>query len=232
METLPVYIYIVFVITLLLALAIFYKAANNAKTFILLSLSWIAIQTAAGASGFYTANNTAPPRFIFLILPPMLLIIALFSTAKGKLFIDGLNLKLLTLFHIIRLPVELVLFWLYTSKAVPGLMTFEGRNFDILSGITAPFIYYFGFVKQTLGKTGILVWNYICLGLLINIVVNAVLSVPTSFQQFGFDQPNIALLYPPFNLLPAFLVPLVLFSHLVAIRRLHIKRQKQVIIKN
>lgn len=225
METLPVYIYIVFATTLLLALAIFYKAANNARIFILLSLLWIAIQMIAGASGFYAVNNTVPPRFIFLILPPILLIIALFSTARGKLFIDVLNLKLLTLFHIIRLPVELVLFWLYTRKAVPGLMTFEGRNFDILSGITAPFIYYFGFVKQTLGKTVILVWNYICLGLLINIVVNAVLSVPTPFQQFAFDQPNIALLYPPFNLLPAFLVPLVLFSHLTVIRRLHGDRQ-------
>jgi hypothetical protein len=53
-----------------------------------------------------------------------------------------------------------------------------------------------------------------------NIVLNAVLSVPTAFQQFAFDQPNIAILYFPFNLLPAVVVPLVLLSHLVVIRQL------------
>jgi hypothetical protein len=99
-------------------------------------------------------------------------------------------------------------------------MTFEGRDFDIVSGITAPVIYYFVFVKKTLSKKILLAWNFICLALLLNIVLNAVLSVPTAFQQFAFDQPNIAILYFPFNLLPAVVVPLVLLSHLVAIRKL------------
>ena len=66
----------------------------------------------------------------------------------------------------------------------------------------------------------ILLWNFIALVLLINIVVNAVLSAPFPFQQFAFDQPNIAVLYFPFVLLPAFIVPIVLFGHLVSIRQL------------
>ena len=41
----------------------------------------------------------------------------------------------------------------------------------------------------------------------------------TPFQQFGFDQPNIAMLYSPFVWLPCFIVPTVLFSHLVCIRK-------------
>jgi hypothetical protein len=220
METLPMYVYVVFTTTLLLAISIFYKAAKSSTAFILLSIGWIILQTAVGISGFYTNTSGFPPRFVLLILPPLVFITSLFITQKGKLFIDGLNLELLTILHIIRIPVEIVLFWLYTSKMVPGLMTFEGRNFDIFSGLTAPLIYYFGFVKPIIGKTFILAWNYICLGLLINIVVNAILSVPAPFQQFAFNQPNIAILYAPFNLLPAFLVPLVLFCHLAAIRQL------------
>jgi hypothetical protein len=105
-------------------------------------------------------------------------------------------------------------------------MTFEGRNFDILSGLSAPFIYYFGFVKRRLSNALILGWNFICLALLINIVANAILSVPTPFQKFAFDQPNIGVLYFPFNLLPACVVPLVLLSHLVAIRRLLHAKEK------
>jgi len=99
-------------------------------------------------------------------------------------------------------------------------MTFEGRNFDILAGLSTPFIAYFGFTKKTIGRKFLLAWNIICLLLLLNIVVNAILSAPFVFQQFAFDQPNIAILYFPFVWLPGFIVPVVLFSHLVLIRRL------------
>ena len=99
-------------------------------------------------------------------------------------------------------------------------MTFEGRNFDILAGITAPIMYYLVFVKQSMSKKTLLFWNFACLALLLNIVINAILSAPLPFQQFAFEQPNIAILYFPFNLLPSIVVPVVLFAHLVAIRRL------------
>ena len=125
-----------------------------------------------------------------------------------------------------RIPVELTLLWLFLYKAVPELMTFEGRNFDILSGLSAPIIYYFGFVKKQLSSKIILLWNFICLGLLFNIVIHAILSAPFYFQQFAFNQPNIALLYFPFVWLPACIVPLVLFSHLVSIRRILMMNKK------
>jgi len=54
----------------------------------------------------------------------------------------------------------------------------------------------------------------------LNIVINAILSVPTPIQQFAFDQPNIAILYFPFTWLPCFIVPAVLLSHIVSIKKL------------
>jgi hypothetical protein len=98
-------------------------------------------------------------------------------------------------------------------------MTFEGRNLDILSGLSAPLIYYFAFVKKKINSKMVLLWNIVCLMLLINIVSHAVLSAPSPFQQLAFAQPNIAVLYFPFVWLPGCIVPLVLFSHLVALRR-------------
>lgn len=133
---------------------------------------------------------------------------------------DSFPLKYLTLIHVVRVPVELVLYFLFVYKAVPELMTFEGRNFDILAGLTAPFIYYFGFVRQKLNRSFLIIWNLLSLALLMNIVINALLSTPSPIQQFAFDQPNRAILYFPFSLLPTFIVPLVLFSHLVAFRQL------------
>ncbi len=220
MENLPIYISIVFILTTFLTVGLFYRAANNSKITLAVLLLWLTVQTMVSLSGFYTITNNFPPRFILLVLPTLLFIIALFATAKGRQYIDSLDAGRLTLVHIVRIPVELVLLWLCIHKMVPQLMTFEGRNFDILSGLTAPVIFYFGFVKKQINKNLILLWNFLCIGLLFNIVINAVLSAPFPFQQFGFDQPDIAVLYFPFVWLPCCVVPLVLFSHLATIRQL------------
>jgi len=100
-------------------------------------------------------------------------------------------------------------------------MTFSGRNFDILAGITAPIIYFVCFRDSAISnRLLLLIWNFISLLLLLNIVINAILSLPFPFQQFAFDQPNIAVLYFPFTWLPSCIVMAVLFSHLIAISRL------------
>ncbi len=220
MENLPPYISIVFGLTTILTVGLFYKATSNSKVTLLILLTWLALQSFIGLSGFYTVTDTIPPRFLLLVLPPVLFIIGLFTTSKGRQYIDSLDAKTLTILHTIRIPVEVVLFWLFINKTVPELMTFEGRNFDIISGFTAPIVFYFGFIRKQLDRRVILIWNFICLGLLLNIVVHAVLSAPFPFQKFAFDQPNIAVLYFPFNSLPSCVVPLVLLSHLATIRQL------------
>ena len=220
MENLPLYVSIMLVFTTCVTVFIFYKAANYSKPALGIILIWVIAQSILGLRGFYKVTDTLPPRFFMLIAPPLVFIAVLFFTASGKKFIDNLNFKYLTLLHTIRILVELVLFWLFLHKAVPQIMTFEGRDFDIIAGLTAPVIFYFGFIKRTLSNKILLVWNFICLGLLINIVAIAVLSAPFPFQQLAFDQPNIALLYFPFIWLPCCIVPLVLFSHLAAVRQL------------
>jgi hypothetical protein len=224
MENLPTYISIVFGLITIITVLLFYRATQHSKLTLIILFAWLALQTLISLTGFYTVNNSLPPRIALLGFPALLCIIILFSTSRGRQYIDQLDPGKLTILHTIRVAVELVLLWLFIHKAVPQLMTFEGRNFDILSGLSAPFIYYFGFVKKSLGKTVILIWNFICLGLLLNILINAVLSVPTPLQQFAFDQPNIAILYFPFVWLPCCVVPIVLLSHLAVIRNLTTKK--------
>jgi hypothetical protein len=222
MESIPAYIAAVFVLTTLVTVFIFYKANNSKATLMILSV-WLVLQAFIGLTGFYAVTGNMPPRFMLVVLPPLLSIILLFATKGGRQYIDTLNVKTLTILHIVRIPVELVLLWLFLHKAVPKLMTFEGRNFDITSGITAPLIYYYGFIKRRLSRKFIIAWNMVCLALLINIVVNALLSAPFPFQIFAFDQPNVAVLYFPYVWLPACIVPLVLFAHLAVIRQLAIQ---------
>ena len=209
-----------FMATTFVTIFLFYQASGKNKVVLTVLLAWLLFQTVLGTTDFFNVTDTMPPRFALLVLPPLLLVIAIFLTSRGRAFIDNLDVKTLTVLHAIRIPVEIVLFWLFINKLMPQQMTIEGRNFDILSGLTAPVVYYFAFAKNKLGAKTLLAWNFICLAILLFTVTNAILSAPTPFQQFAFDQPSVAVLYFPFTWLPAIVVPLVYFSHLVCIRRL------------
>jgi hypothetical protein len=218
MESLSLSLYIIFGANFLLAAWLFIKAANYSRSVLVIITLWTILQSAVGLAGFYSDSHTMTGRFPLLVLPPLIFMVSLFVTAKGKAFIDGLNIRILTILHIIRIPVEIVLFFLFVHHAIPKAMTFEGTNFDILSGLSAPLIYYFGVLKKKPGKPVLIAWNIACVLLLLNVATNAVLSLPARFHQFGYEQPDIALGYFPFLLLPSCLVPLVLFSNLAAIR--------------
>lgn len=229
---LPPYISVVFILTTLVTLILFYLVLRNSDSSVRTTnmitgiiVLVLIIQMLLGINGFYSSQTrSVPPRFLMLIGPPFLTMIILFLIPAGRKFMDGLPLLHITWLNIIRIPVEFVLYWLFLQKAVPELMTFAGRNFDILAGITAPLIAWFGFTKKKLGRTPILIWNIVSLGLLINIFIHAVFSAPFVFQALAFDQPNIGVLHFPFNWLPAFVAPAVLFGHLVSIRQLLLRK--------
>lgn len=230
-ENLPAYIPVVFSVTTVATLILFYLSvkfsANDATSLkanitAMVMTIWLTVQAAITLMGIYYSDfMTLPPKILLIgVLPTLLVMAYLFATHNGRKFIDNLSLKHIHWLHIVRFPVEIVLFWLFLHNTIPQLMTFEGRNFDIISGITAPVVAYFGFTKPKLDRIILLAWNFICLGLLFSIVINALLSAPTPLQQFAFDQPNVAIFYFPYSWLPTFIVPVVLFCHLVAIRQL------------
>ena len=210
---------IVFLLTTILTLWLFYKASKSKSTLLGIFI-WMILTGVLGYTDFYSLENTIPPRFIFLLGPGILFVIISLFSKKGEVFSDKLNLKWLTLLHVIRIPVELVLYSIFLEGLIPDLMTFEGYNFDILSGISAPLIFYAVFIKKWIDKKGLLIWNFISLGLLINILTIAFLSAQTPLQQLAFNQPNIGVTYFPIVWLPAVIVPIVLYSHLVCIKQL------------
>lgn len=217
----PGYVTIIFLLTVALTWIFLLSATKNKTTVAIITLAWLTLTGLLAWRGFYTDTSSMPPKLTFAVVPAVVFIIILLSTKKGWSFCNGLDLRMLTLLHVVRIPVELVLYWLAANKAVPELMTFEERNFDILSGISAPIVYFICFKGEAIKNKGLLLaWNFICLALLFNIVIHAILAAPFPFQQFAFEQPNIAVLYFPFAWLPAFIVMAVLFSHLVAIKRL------------
>jgi hypothetical protein len=152
---------------------------------------------------------TSTSTMLTLPLPVLGLIYS--YTSNGRKFFSALDIRLLTLVQLIRLLVEPVLYWLALYHLVPTVMTFEGKNFDILTGLTVPFIYYFGFVRKTWPTWVMLMWNWMGIALLavvVSIGVFSALQAPFAIQQF------------PWALLPGFLVPIAFFAHVGSIRLL------------
>jgi hypothetical protein len=231
LANLPIFISVFFALTTFATLYLFYAVLKNTSSettqkntpIILLGMTiWLALQAFLTLKGEYNTDLKAiPPKIVlFGILPTVITMVLVFTTQKGKHFIDSLPLLNITYLNTVRIPVELVLFWLFLNKAIPQIMTFEGQNFDILAGISAPIIAYFGLTKRKFGNKVVFAWNVICLGLLINIIVLAFFSAPTALQKIAFEQPNIGIIHFPFSWLPTFIVPLVLFGHLTSIRQL------------
>ena len=224
MQHLPIYINVLFIFTVIIAIIAGYWTTRS-KTFLIITISWTLLQSAIGMSGFYHYTQSVPPRLLlFGVFPALLAIAATFLTSKGRQFLDAMHLQRLTFFHTIRIPVELVLVLLYHNSLVSVYMTYEGTNFDLFSGLSAPIIGFLAFKKITYNKKLLGWWNIICLILLLNVVITAVFALPSPFQKLSFNQPNVAVLYAPYNLLPTVIVPLVLLAHLSAFRQLYFIR--------
>ncbi|MDO5989626.1 hypothetical protein Q4Q39_19660 [Flavivirga amylovorans] len=220
-----------FILTTLVTLWFLYKASRNKK--ILLGIMiWMFIVGVLGLSGFYRNTTAFPPRFFFLLGPGILFVLIIFLNRNTRQVTDSFHLKWLTLLHVIRVPVEFSLYYMFLEGLIPKSMTFDGFNFDILAGMTAPVIYYLVFIKKWGSYKGLLFWNIICLGLLINVLTIAFLSAQTPLQKLAFEQPNIGVAYVPFVWLPAIIVPIVLVSHLSSIRQLYILLKEEQLTIN
>ena len=225
-DGLPGYISVVFILTTLLTVGIFAFAIARAglssypaKFLLAFVLVWLIIQAALAYNGFFQNFDVLPPRtFAFGPLP--FFILTLVYLIFFRRFLADMPLTVLTWIHVIRIPVEFVLLGLAQNNLVPIEMTFEGRNFDILSGITAPIVYFLAFRNSKVNRTLLILWNLAALALLTNVVTIAVLSFPTPFQMVGLSQPNIGVTYFPFVWLPSVVVPIVFFCHAASLWKL------------
>jgi hypothetical protein len=227
----PLYLDLAFSAITFITVWFFYNAARRDRKTLLVLALWLLLQSGPGMAGFYLKVPAVPVRMALLLGPPLFTILLLFVTPAGRFYLDRLQLQGLTLLHSARAGVELCLLGLYIYHYIPRLMTFEGVNLDILSGLTAPLIWYLAFKRGRVNTTILWIWNIACLLLLINIVAVALLSVPTPMQRLAFEQPNVGVLYFPYIWLPACVVPLVLLSHLAAIRQLVINARSARVVK-
>jgi hypothetical protein len=179
---------------------------------------WAVVVTAWSLSGMFGRFdlfpfNAGPVMFVPLVAVPWFV----FSKNTADVIAAMSQTKVLRL-QVFRLFVEIGLWGLFVADQLPIQMTFEGRNFDILAGITGPVISYL-YSRNRLSRGVLITWNFLCLGLLLNIVVIAILSMPTQFQYFTNEPANTVVTSFPVSFLPGFLVPLAYGLHFISLRK-------------
>ncbi len=204
---------ITFLIISLLSLLLLYFGTGRDKRLLFAFITW---QIIVGVIAYLKILKHNPTFFSIILVATILLTFLSLKRINKQHF----NVNILLSIHILRIPVELILFQLFVQGKIPGIMTFKGWNFDILIGIFALIILIYRLLsKRKLNRQLFWVWNFVGIAFLMTIVSIAILSSPLPIQQFAFEQPNIALLEFPYCCLPTCVVPIVLMSHILLIKK-------------
>ena len=183
---------------------------------------WIFFVSIWSLTGMMADFSLFPFNFMPILAIPLVTILVITYSKIFKEIIIHIPQQNLIRLQSFRIFVEILLWALYVINLAPIQMTFEGRNFDILAGLSAIIVAYF-ISKGSISKSGIAIWNIVCLGLLINIVVIAILSLPTPFRIFMNEPTNTVVTEFPISFLPGLLVPLAYGLHFFSLRKLALK---------
>lgn len=203
-----------------------WTAERKSRTkFLLVStlLVWTAFLSVWSASGTMSNFENFPMNFAPVLFTPLVLsLLFAFSKMGSEIIAHVSHQKMMTL-QSFRIPVELLLWLLFTLNLIPEQMTFEGRNFDILVGITGPVVALL-LTRQIVSRSFVKFWNLAGLALLINIVTIAFLSTPTPLRVFMNEPANTVVTVFPISFLPGLLVPFAYTLHFLSLRKLAVER--------
>jgi hypothetical protein len=184
---------------------------------------WLGVTTVVAASGVLLKFDARPPPLMLLVAGSLVFFTLMTRGPTVRRLLDAAPHWWAIAIHSMRVPVELGLWSLFVAGRMPMHLTFEGRNFDVLVGITAPFV-ALGLARGYLGRRAALVWNIGSLALLANIVGMAITTVPGPLRLAWPGAPTTIPVEWPFVWLPTFLVPVALFGHILSLRQLLVAR--------
>ncbi|HUQ88388.1 MAG TPA: hypothetical protein VM096_12565 [Vicinamibacterales bacterium] len=194
------------------------EAARLQMRFLLGALIWIAVISAAAFSGLLLPRGGRPLGFAILVVSIIVLGVTIARSRIGDRLARGASLAMLVIFQSFRFPLELTLHRAYVEGLMPEQMSYSGRNFDIITGVTALLLGVTMMVTRV-PRWAVLSWNVLGLILLANIVGVAILSTP-AFAYFGPDRLNLWVMWMPYTLLPGVMVLAAWAGHLIVFRAL------------
>ena len=180
-------------------------------------LVWLAMDGGVAWSGFFADCSRRPPGILFALIPMLGALAFVARSSWGKSAAALLPLTALLGLQVFRLPLELILHGLWREGLLPKMMTYEGANFDIVMGASAPIMAWLAH-KNRLPRPTNLLWNVLGTVMVINVALRGVLTSP-ALRVLSSEQPNTAVVQFPYIFIAVFLVPLALTLHILALRK-------------
>lgn len=197
--------------------------AERQKRYLLLTtislLGWMTFTAVLAKNGIFSQFETFPPPMFINLLIPIVVIIIWVRRPATKSILAGIPLYWVPAFQGFRVVVEFLLWALFVANVLPKQLTFEGYNFDVLSGILGIVLAIFLYRGISKPIRWLRLYNFLGLALLLTIVSMSILSMPTPFRQFMNDPTNEIMTTFPYVWLPALLVPLAFALHLLSLQQ-------------
>jgi len=180
---------------------------------------WLALALALASAGVLRQFALKPPPLLLLVGGAVALLAWATTRPVAKRMLRHTPRAWPVALQTLRVPIELMLFGLYTAGRMPVHLTLEGRNVDVLVGLSAPFVAWLVHTGR-LGARALALWNVASLACLVNIVGMSITTMPGPLQRPWPGVSNAVVTEVPFVLLPALLVPVALFGHVLSLRQL------------
>ena len=194
------------------------SASRRGILVIFLLQMWLGLIAVLAFRGVFADASLRPPRLPLFALAAFASIVLLNRTKTLDKLIASTPRHWLIAAQTFRIVVELVLFAFFVDGHVPPQLTFEGRNFDIWAGITAPIMAWL-VLQHRVKPIVAVIWNLLGIAVLLNTIVVFQTSVPGPLYANWPGGPLVSAGEWPLVWLPTFLAPLAIFLHVVSLRQ-------------
>ena len=179
---------------------------------------WLGATAALAGSGALADWSALPPRWPLLPLTALVTFALLTRTRTCRRLLAEVPPWQPVALQMFRVGVELAFWRLHLEGLAPVQVTFEGRNFDALVGLTAPVVAA-GIAAGWVGPRVTVAWNLFGLAMLLNAIGTVATSTPGPLHLAWPGEPFTATAAWPVIWIPALLAPAAIFLHVVSIRQ-------------
>ena len=183
-------------------------------------LLWLALVTALAAAGLFATANGTLAIGVAVVVPIVMGLIAARRSAAVRALISETPLTLLVAVHVARL-LGVFFLMLYAVNRLPPTFALTAGWGDIAVAATAPVVAW-AIHRRASGWRGLaLTWNTLGFADLVAAVTLGVGSAADSPVRFIYEAANSGIMSSlPWLLVPGFMVPLYLLTHLAIFHRL------------
>ena len=174
---------------------------------------WLGVLAVLAGQGYFLDFQSMPPRLTLAGLLPLVAGLLMLPTHGTRHFLAVTPPERLIYLQSFRIVMEIILWALAVQGRAPKLMTFEGRNIDILVGLTAIPIGWMVVERRAWPVWVAAAWNVVGILILANVVIHAQLALPTPFRAFVTEPSTAFLATFPYIWLVGFLVPFAFWLH-------------------